>query len=159
YSATLFVARPIAPANPSTGLSSASSTTTPQAAGPGLPREPPSIPALSRSAIQRLHRGRRGGGRRAVNGGLEVEVAATVTADVELGGLVDLLVDLRPEGDVAGGARLTLGLDEEEPFAPLFDAVDVRDEGRRQGGLELEPLGGGALDLRVRLLDRRLDRG
>src|SRR5262245_18940778 len=113
----------MAPAKASRGRPSPSSTTTPHAAGPAFPREPPSNPALNRSAIHRLdlrvgtgnRRGRRGGG--SAEHRLGVEVAPAVPAHVDLGGLPDLLVHLGPQPHVAGRTTLALGLDEEDALS------------------------------------------
>src|SRR5262245_14294030 len=149
------------PACPAMQVPAASSTATPQAAGPGFPRDPPSIAARNKSgraALERLDRATRGGrtGPDAQRG-LDVEEAAAVAAGVDDRGLADLLEHLRPHAHVAGLTGAVVDAGEEQAPAGRLQHAHRRQQLGRQPGLELGPLGLQTHDAGARGLGLGLD--
>src|SRR5713101_5612702 len=101
YSATLLVATPIDSQNSSTSVPSSCSMRTPNPAGPGLPRAPPSMYATIMGSLRRLGNARRRGGGR---GRHEIEDALAAVALHDALVAPDGIEDLRPQPDVTDRA-------------------------------------------------------
>src|SRR5579862_3092442 len=122
YSATLLVATPIDPLNSSTSVPSGCSMRTPYPAGPGLPREPPSIYATIIEGIRDDDTGSLGGLRDAVRrgrcDGWDVKQdAVAVVALQDLLVLEDGVEHLRPQANVADRADAAPGFRDGDPVA------------------------------------------
>src|SRR5262245_56699374 len=121
YSATLLVACGSAPESSASVSPSGACTTTPQPAGPGLPRAPPSMyavcaaagrglsPVVNRSSFEVCSSAvlQLGAGLGLRLGRLVVQDALAAVTLHDLGIAADVLRHARPQPDVTGGAHLT----------------------------------------------------
>src|SRR6185312_3808984 len=148
YSATLFVACPIASENSSTSVPSGCSMRTPKPAGPGLPRAPPSIYAITWFTVQGSLGGLRHGISRGCGNRRRNEVQDPVAA-VALDDLIvpaDVVEHLRPHAHVTDDADAVLRFGDRDAVAAVRDQFERREHLRRERFRHVGALGGELLE-------------